>query len=152
MAGRRAAGYGASMKLTPHQVALVRATFGWLEPKSDVAALAFFQRLFALDPSMRALVQGDDIDAEAGHWMDLLRAASELADQPRALQARFARDDARLFQASAAQGRRAAVGDALLWSLGTTLGREFTPEARAAWAALVATAAGPTPGESAVPV
>lgn len=139
------------MKLTPQQVELVRATFGWLEPKSDVAALAFFQRLFALDPSMRALVHGDDIDAEAGHWMDLLRAASELADQPGALQARFARDDARLFQASAGRERRAAVGDALLWSIGTTLGREFTPEARAAWVALVAATAGPASGECAVP-
>ena len=119
------------MKLTPQQVELIRSTFALLEPKSGVAALAFFQRLFALDPRLRALISGD-IDAEAEQLMTLLRAATTLADQPRALQAKFARDGSRLFHPSAGQENRAVVGEALLWSLGTTLGREFTTEARAA--------------------
>jgi hemoglobin-like flavoprotein len=127
------------MKLTPQQVELIRSTFALLEPKSGVAALAFFQRLFALDPRLRALISGD-IDAEAEQLMTLLRAATTLADQPRALQAKFARDGSRLFHPSAGQENRAVVGEALLWSLGTTLGREFTTEARVAWAALVAAA------------
>lgn len=127
------------MKLTPPQVELIRSTFALLEPKSGVAALAFFQRLFTLDPNLRALISGD-IDAEAGQLMTLLRAATNLADQPRALQAKFARDGRRLFHQGEGQASRAAVGEALLWSLGATLGREFTPEARVAWATLVATA------------
>lgn len=133
------------MKLTPHQVELVRTTFALLEPKSNVAALAFYQRLFALDPSLRVLVRSDNLDAEAEHWMALLRAASDLADQPRALQARFTRDDTRLLRVSTARDQQAVVKEALLWSLGSTLGREFTPEARAAWETLVAaaTAIGP---------
>ena len=72
--------------------------------------------------------------------MNLLRAATALADQPLALQAKFARDGTRLFHPEAGQGNRAAVDEALLWSLGTTLGREFTPEARVAWAALMSAA------------
>ena len=127
------------MKLSSEQVALIRSTFTLLEPKSGVAALAFFQRLFALDPSLRALISGD-IDAEADELIRLLRAATTLADQPRALQAKFARDGTRLFHPSAGQENRAVVDEALLWSLGATLGREFTPEARVAWAALVAAA------------
>lgn len=127
------------MKLTPHQVELIRSTFALLEPKSGVVALAFFQRLFALDPSLRELISSD-IDAEADELMRLLRAATTLADQPRALQAKFAREDTRLFKLGAWQDNREAVGEALLWSLGTTLGREFTPEARVAWATLVAAA------------
>jgi hemoglobin-like flavoprotein len=125
------------MKLTPQQVELIRSTFALLEPKSGVAGLAFFQRLFALDPSLRALISGD-IDAEAEQLMTLLRAATNLADQPRALQARFARDGTRLFALGAGKENRAAVGEALLWTLDTTLGREFTPEARVAWVAWVA--------------
>lgn len=124
------------MKLTPPQVELIRSTFALLEPKSGVAALAFFQRLFTLDPNLRALISGD-IDAESEQLMTLLRAATNLADQPRALQARFARDGTRLFNPGAGQENRAAVGEALLWSLGATLGREFTPEARLAWTALM---------------
>ena len=135
------------MKLTVQQVGLIRSTFALLEPKSGVAALAFYQRLFSLDPSLRALVRGDNIDAEAEQWMTLLRAATDLADQPRELQAKFTRDGTRLLYPSAGRDNRAAVGEALLWSLGTTLGREFTPEARAAWMALVATATESGPGK-----
>ena len=135
------------MKLTVQQVGLIRSTFALLEPKSGVAALAFYQRLFSLDPSLRALVRGDNIDAETEQWMTLLRAATDLADQPRELQAKFTRDGTRLLYPSAGQDNRAAVGEALLWSLGTTLGREFTPEARAAWMALVATATESGPGK-----
>ncbi len=135
------------MKLTRQQVELIRSTFALLEPKSGVAALAFYQRLFTLDPSLRGLVRGDNIDAEAEQWMTLLRAASALADQPRELQAKFARDGTRLLYPGTGQDNRAAVGEALLWSLGTTLGREFTPEARAAWMALVATATESGPGQ-----
>lgn len=124
------------MKLSPREVELIRSTFALLEPKSGVAALAFYQRLFALAPSLRALVRGD-IEAEAEQLMSLLRAVTDLADQPQALRARLAGPDARLLRAGAEQ--RAPVGEALLWSLGATLGREFTPEARAAWAALLAT-------------
>ena len=123
------------MKLSPREVELVRSTFALLEPKSGVAALAFYQRLFALDPSLRALVRGD-IEAEAAQLMSLLRAATELADQPSALRVQLLRPGARLLRAGAEQ--RAPVGEALLWSLGVTLGREFTPAARAAWATLVA--------------
>jgi hemoglobin-like flavoprotein len=127
------------MKLTPQQVALIRATFALLEPKSGVAGLAFFQRLFALDPSLRALISGD-IDAEADELMRLLRAVTTLADQPRALQVKFAREDMPLFKSGAWRDHRETVGEALLWSLGTTLGREFTPEARVAWVALMSAA------------
>lgn len=124
------------MKLSSREVELIRSTFRLLEPKSGVAALAFYQRLFALDPSRRALWRGD-IETEAEQWMNLLREAAELADQPRALQARFGGAGARWFRAGGTPPS-APVGEVLLWSLSTTLGKDFTPEARTAWAALVA--------------
>lgn len=124
------------MKLSPREVELIRSTFALLEPKSGVAALAFYQRLFTLDPSSRELVRGD-IEVEARRLMGLLREAAELADQPQALRTRFAGAGARLFRGDGVR-LSAPVEEALLWSLGMTLGRDFTPEARNAWVALVA--------------
>lgn len=124
------------MKLSPREVELVRSTFALLEPKSGVAALVFYQRLFAVKPALRTLVRGD-IEAEAAQLMVLLRAVTELADQPQALRAKLTGPGARLWHAGATHG--APVGEVLLWSLEATLGPQFTPEARAAWAALVVT-------------
>ena len=122
------------MTLTPQAVALVRSTFRLLEPKSNVAALAFYQRMLAASPALRACL-ADNIEAESQRFMDVLRMAADLADRPELLRARLGR--ARLLPASFGLEGAGPVDEALLWSMGATLGSDFTPEARAAWATLV---------------
>ena len=41
--------------MTPRQIALVRENFAAVKPIADTAAALFYDRLFALDPSLRAL-------------------------------------------------------------------------------------------------
>ncbi|HAV64609.1 MAG TPA: hemin receptor [Verrucomicrobiales bacterium] len=114
------------MNLSPDQIALVRSTFALLEPKARVAAMAFYQRLFARRPELRAHVQ-PHWEEEADKFVALLRTAATFADEPGAV---------RPLLSALGRGQREVVGEALLWALATTLGRDFTPEARDAWAAL----------------
>ena len=45
--------------MTPRQIDLIRASWAAVEPISDDAARLFYDRLFALDPSLRALFPAD---------------------------------------------------------------------------------------------
>ena len=42
-----------------HQIALVRESFAKIVPASEQAAVLFYDRLFAVDPSTRPLFRGD---------------------------------------------------------------------------------------------
>ena len=120
--------------MTPEQIALVRASFAQVLPIADAAAALFYDRLFALDPSLRPLFRGD-LAAQGRALMGLLRVAVHGLD----------RLD-QLVPAVQALGRRhagygvkdehyATVASALLWTLEQGLGAAFTPATRAAWAA-----------------
>ena len=128
----------AGMNLSPRQIELVRSTFTLLEPKASVAVLAYYQKLCALNPGLRAQLQSH-LDDESTRLMELLRAAADLADQPGRLRAMLARPGSGCASYDAGGVHHAESGEALLWSLSTTLGKEFTPEARGAWAALHST-------------
>lgn len=123
------------MKLSPRQIELVRTTFALLEPKARVAALAYFQRLFTLNPALRSQL-GADLDAESDQLMALLREATDCADQPKRLQTLMTAPHRCCASFDVGGAHHGETGEALLWSLGTTLGHEFTPEARVAWAQL----------------
>jgi nitric oxide dioxygenase len=45
--------------MTPRQVALVQESFAKIVPIREQAAALFYNRLFAIDPSTRALFRGD---------------------------------------------------------------------------------------------
>ena len=45
--------------MTPEQILLVRASFAQVKALGDQAAALFYERLFALDPTLRALFKGD---------------------------------------------------------------------------------------------
>ncbi len=123
------------MKLTPRQIEVIRSNFVSLETKSRVAALAFYQRLFTLDPALRPLFKAD-IEAQAEKLMTLLRTAVELADQAAALQPILEALGRRHVGYGVRPEHYRTVGQALLWALGTTLGAEFNADAQASWTAL----------------
>ena len=125
----------ADMNLSLRQIELVRSTFTLLEPKAPVAVLAYYQKLCALNPALRGQLQSH-LDDESARLMALWRAAADFADQPGRLRAMLARPGSGCASYDAGGAHHAESGEALLWSLATTLGKEFTPEARGAWAAL----------------
>lgn len=123
------------MNLSARQIELLRTTFALLEPKARVAALAYYQRLFALNPTL--LLQSErELETESERLLKLLQEATALADRPQQLRALLARPGGGCASYDAGGRNHDVAGEALLWSLSTTLGREFTPEARTAWAGL----------------
>jgi len=120
--------------MTPEQIALVRASFAQVLPIADAAAALFYDRLFALDPSLRPLFR-DDLTAQGRALMGLLREAVLGLDRLD----RLVPDVRELGRRHAGYGvedrHYATVAAALLWTLERGLGAAFTPETRAAWAA-----------------
>lgn len=121
--------------MNAHQIQLVQASFEQVKPIADVAADLFYNRLFELDPALRALFKPDLRDQKVKLMATLAFAVGGLKQPEQVLAAVRA-----LGQRHGAYGVRAehydTVGAALLWTLAQGLGEAFTLEVEAAWTAL----------------
>ena len=119
--------------LSPGQITLLRGTFLLVERQSAIAALVFYRHLFNLDPSLQALFH-TSIELQGRKLMDALEFTLATLDNP-----------AELVPVLEAMGRRhvtygtkdehySTMRQAMLLTLGETLGEDYTPEAEAAWA------------------
>ena len=118
--------------MTATHVALVQASFEQVRPILESAALMFYERLFELDPSLRALFR-QSREAQAQKLAQALTVVVKGLEHP-----------AQLRGAVEALGRRHAgygvrdehyttVGEALIWTLEQGLGEAFTADVRSAW-------------------
>ena len=121
--------------MTPHQIQLIRRTFGLVAPIANIAALAFYKRLFELDPSLRYLFRSD-IEEQATKLMQMLAAAVRLLEKPETLVPVLEDLGRRHVHDGVRDEHYDTVGEALLWMLAETLGTDFSPAAREAWASL----------------
>ncbi len=126
--------------MTPRQIELVRQTFALVELRAEVMALVFYQRLFALDPALRPLFRAD-IDEQGQKLMQMLGVAVALLEQPFALEPSLEALGRRHAGYGVEDRHYDTVGEALLDTLGESLGGAFTPEVLNAWAALYAVVA-----------
>ena len=119
--------------MTPRQHDLIRATWADVAPIADTAATIFYDRLFALDPSVARMFATTDMVAQRRALMQTLAVVVKSIDSLETI-----------VPAVEAMGRRhasygveprhfATVGQALLDTLAVGLGDRFTAEARAAW-------------------
>jgi hemoglobin-like flavoprotein len=123
------------MSLSHHDITLVQTTFSQIEPIAGTAADLFYQRLFDIDPSLRALFPEDMHDQKRklmqmiGVAVNGLNRLDEIAPTLRALGARHT-----------GYGVKAehydTVGAALLWALEQGLQNDFTEEVKGAWTAV----------------
>jgi hemoglobin-like flavoprotein len=127
--------------VTPTQIELIRSSWTKVEPIADTAATLFYDRLFALDPSVRPLFTHTDMDKQRKVLMQTLTVVVKSLDKLE-----------QLVPAVQALGRRHAgygvrakdfdtVGAALLWTLETGLGPDFEAATREAWATAYGTLA-----------
>lgn len=121
--------------MTPRQIDLVQQTFAQVKPIAAAAAALFYNRLFTMDPSLRALFKPGDMTTQGQMLMSMIGAAvgglrnlEQLAPVVRNLGARHVGYGVR-------PAHYATVGAALLETLELGLGAAFTPEVRDAWAA-----------------
>ena len=126
--------------MTPHQVALVREGFERIAPNAEDVGMAFYAKLFELDPKLRAMFPRD-LRSQVGHLMGALamvvRSLHDLGPvlgRVQALGRRHAAYDVKPEQF-------ATVGAAFLATLAAGLGDAFTDEARDAWSTAYSTLA-----------
>ena len=130
-----AEGGGALPGVTEAQTQLVKESFELVVPIADKAAELFYNRLFEIDPELRAMFP-DDMTEQMSKLMAALTVAVRGLDDP-----------AQLLPAIQELGRKHkgygvldthydTVAEALMWALETGLGEAFTPQVADAWAAV----------------
>ena len=122
--------------MTPRQVQLVRESFDGVREVAGPLAQLFYGRLFSLEPSTRALFHSD-IRLQGEKLMAMLAAVVDSADNLDAMRPQLRDLGRRHLEYGATPAHYDAVASALVWSLGRALEREFHPELKQAWSALV---------------
>jgi hemoglobin-like flavoprotein len=119
--------------LTPARVAELRRTWELVAPMADEVAQLFYERLFEIGPSLRALFQSDPV-VRRRKLMDALAFVVAHVDRPDELVAMLAALGRRHVGYGVRPEHYAAAGEALLWTLDEGVGALRTTEAREAWA------------------
>lgn len=126
------------MSITPQQITLIQNSFQKVAPIADKAAEIFYAKLFEYDPSLRRLFKGDMQEQGKKLMQTLGVAVAGLRDLDKIVP---------VLQNLATQhvdyGVKAEdytpVGNALIYTLKTGLGEDFTPETKEAWVTLLKT-------------
>lgn len=118
--------------MTPQQIALVTKSWEQVQAHANVAAAAFYSRLFELDPALRGLF-GDDLRAQSRKLAFAINVAVAGLDRLESL-APALRELGRRHAGYGVEERHyATVGAALLDTLAAGLADAFTPAVREAW-------------------
>jgi hemoglobin-like flavoprotein len=127
--------------MTPEQQRLVRDSFAKVAPGAPAVAATFYARVFALDPTLRALFKGDM--AEQGRkLMAMLGTAVANVGELETIVPTVQQLGVRHLGYGVRDQDYDTVGAALLWTLEQGLGPDFTADVRAAWTACFGTLAG----------
>ncbi len=123
------------MSLTSRQVSLIQSNFSKVEPIAEAAAEIFYDKLFLIDPSLKKLFKGD-MKEQGRKLMSLLKVAvNGLNDINKLIPALHSLADRHVGYGVKVDDYT-PVGNALLFTLKTGLGKAFTDEHREAWCAL----------------
>jgi hemoglobin-like flavoprotein len=120
------------MSITQRQISLIQDSFSKVEPIADKAAEIFYAKLFEYDPSLRRLFK-NDMKEQGRKLMTVLKTAvGGLGDLNALVPVLHKLADAHVSYGVKAEDYT-PVGNALLYTLKTGLGRSFTPDVRQAW-------------------
>jgi len=126
---------GCDAMVTERQKTLVQESFATIAPIADDAAALFYRRLFELDPALRPMFPGEMAE-QRKKLMQMITAAVKGLDRLDQL-VPVVRDLGRRHAGYGVKDEHyGTVGEALLWTLEKGLGAAFTPETKAAWAAV----------------
>ncbi len=119
--------------MTPAQIATVQRSFGAVLPRADAVAIAFYDRLFALDPALRRLFKPDMGDQRRKLMLTLGSVIQQL-HQIEAILPSVRGLAVRHVAYGATSNHYALVGQALLGALADGV-PDFGHDERSAWAA-----------------
>ena len=118
--------------MTPEQITLVQQSFAKVAPISEAASGLFYDRLFEVAPSVRAMFPDDMTEQRKKLMQTLAVVVNGLTNLQSILPAASA-----LAKRHVAYGAKAehypVVGSTLLWTLEKGLGDAWTPEVATAW-------------------
>ncbi len=120
--------------MTPEQVALVQSSFQKVLPIKDKASEIFYARLFELDPALKSVFPSDLTEQRKKLMAALATVVSGLT-QPETIMPTIKDLGARHIAYGVKNTDYGSVGEALIWTLGQGLGKDFTPEVHDAWIA-----------------
>ncbi len=119
--------------MSPEDKALVKTTWAMVVPIADVAATLFYDRLFALDSSLRPMFDRTDMQEQRRKLLAALGTVVNGIDNLEPLipvLENLGRNHSRY---GVKDAHYETVGAALLWTLEQGLGEAWTPAAKAAW-------------------
>ncbi len=121
--------------MTPAQIGHVRRSFSLVEPIAQKAAALFYDNLFAADPNLRRLFQGN-MAQQGARLMNMISTAVDLLEEPDALMPALRKLGARHVNYDVRDEHYATVGGALLKTLKQGLGDAYTDDVHTSWVAL----------------
>jgi len=118
--------------MTPEQIELVKSSWEKVKPISEVAAGLFYGKLFEIDPELKKIFSGDMTEQgrklmamintavnSLGNLSDIVPAVQELGK--------------RHIDYGVKDKDYDTVAEALIWTLASGLGEDFTDEIKSAW-------------------
>jgi hemoglobin-like flavoprotein len=120
--------------MTPAQIDRVKASYAAILPIADKAGLLFYERLFAIEPSLRPLFK-EDIEAQSQKLMTMIGVAVNGLDRLETIVPAVQALGIRHGGYGVTEEHYDKVAEALLWTLEQGLGSAYTPEIAEAWTA-----------------
>jgi hemoglobin-like flavoprotein len=118
--------------MTPTHIALVQNSFERIRPILEPAAMMFYDRLFALDPSLRGMFR-ESREAQAQKLAQALAVVVKGLENPSQLRGAIEALGRRHAGYGVRDRHYSTVGEALIWTLEQGLGDAWTAEVRVAW-------------------
>jgi hemoglobin-like flavoprotein len=122
--------------MTPEQARLVTTSWSSVASIADSAIAQFYNRLFEIDPTARALFRATDMPEQRRKVIEALSLALQSVDDLKALTPTLEELGRRHQRYGVTVAHYDSVGQALLWTLQQGLGAAWTPAMAAAWTEL----------------
>jgi hemoglobin-like flavoprotein len=122
------------------QIVLVQESWKSVLPISEKAAELFYGRLFEIEPSVRELFP-DDLTEQGAKLMKMINIAVNGLSNLESIVPAVQDLGVRHVGYGVKDEHYDAVGEALIWTLGTGLGDAFTDEVKDAWVTVYTTLA-----------
>jgi hemoglobin-like flavoprotein len=119
--------------MTPEQARLITTSWSSVASIADSAIEQFYNRLFEIDPSARALFRATDMPEQRRKVIEALSLALQSLDDIEALTPTLEDLGRRHDRYGVTVAQYDSVGQALLWTLERGLGAAWTPAMAAAW-------------------
>ena len=119
--------------VTPAQIALVKETWARLIPISETASRLFYDRLFETSPHLAPMFYGVDLVSQRQKLVKAINMVVMSLERIDTLIPSIRDLGQRHLNYGAEESHYAQVGAALLWTLASGLGDDWSEEAETAW-------------------